>query len=192
MQTIDSHFTQDRRDNGLTFPGHDVGRNTIDARLILFLPIPLDAVVALPDGPFREQFSIAHVVIIRDGHPAGGLHQVERDIEDLAPAGQGFEQGEQLVPFGVVLVDDFCRSVQPQDQRRALESAEHEGHAWKLLDVGGGFIAAAGEIEPRDAPAAQHPEGVHTLGGHVHPAVGGGGADEEQLLLRDEFDVLVG
>ena len=58
--------------------------------------------------------------------------------------------------------------------------------------MGGGFVAAAGEVQPDQAARVEHPQGIHPLGRHVHPAVGGGGAHEEQLLGLEEGDVVGG
>lgn len=53
---------------------HDMCRDVVDARLVFLFPVLSDAVIALVDCPLVEQFTLAFIIVIRHGHPAGGLH----------------------------------------------------------------------------------------------------------------------
>ncbi len=169
-----------------------MGRLAVETDRVLFQPVFLDAGIALFQGPVDQLLPLSPVVEERHRHAAGRLHQVDLDIEELPGTGDRVEQGKQPVPVGIVPVDDPGPAIETQDQGLALERGEHQGHAGVFLDVRGGLVPAPGHIEPQHPVAAQDPQGIHALRGDVDPAVFGGGADEEDLLVFDELLQLVG
>src|SRR5690606_2550144 len=77
------------------------GGQPVDAGLVLFRPIALDAFIADAGGPVVELLALADVVEERHRHAAGGLHQVDIEDEDLPGAGQGWEACRQARPLGI-------------------------------------------------------------------------------------------
>ena len=88
--------------------------------------------------------------------------------------------------------DQLRTAIKPQRQRLSIEGAEHHGHAAVLGDVGGGFIAAASQVEIDHRALVQHAQRVEPFRRQVHASVGRRGGDEEQLLPLDEGAHVVG
>ena len=61
--------------------------------------------------------------------------------------GCGGKPAMKLVPLGVARLDDPAPSVEPHDQGRAFEGAEHDRHPPILSQVGDGLDSAAGQVE---------------------------------------------
>ena len=126
--------------------------------------------------------------MIVEGHAvaAGGLYEIDVHVDDLAGAGDRGELREELRPLRIAFVDGAGAAVETQDQRIALEGAEHDRHARVEAEVRGGLVAAAGEVEPQDPVGSVDPQRVHALGREVDPPLGDRGRDEEDLLPVDE------
>jgi hypothetical protein len=53
-------------------------------------------------------------------------------------------------------VVDGGRAVEAQDSESALEGAPHQRNAVELAQVGGGFVAAARQVQPGHAVNVEH------------------------------------
>jgi hypothetical protein len=84
------------------------------------------------------------------------LHQIHVEIKYLPYAGWEEKISTQAAPLGIVTVNDPGMSVQAQYHGVAFEGGRHNGHPVLILDMGGGFIAAAGSIQPDNPPAIQN------------------------------------
>lgn len=85
-------------------------------------------------------------------------------------------------------------SVEAENIRRPVESAEHEGDAAVLFYVGGGFVSAADDVHVCDAGFGEHAEAVEAFGGEVDVAFFSqwSGGHEEHFLVADEVGVVGG
>jgi hypothetical protein len=54
-------------------------------------------------------------------------------------------------------------------------------------EVGGRFVAAAGQVEPHYAFWGQHPKSICTLRGQIDAAIDTSSSYEKHLLLRNEI-----
>src|SRR4030066_1498263 len=109
---------------------------------------------------------------MRNAKAAGSLHEINRQIKYLARTWNWLKQGIQGFPSGIMRVNNFCISVQAKDQRACGERAEHDGHSRILLNMRGGLISAAGDVQPDDSILIDHSQGVHALRRNINPAIG--------------------
>jgi hypothetical protein len=72
--------------------------------------------------------------------------------------------GEQARVVLPAARQDAAGAVEPQDQGRALEGAEHEGEPARGADVGRRLVAAAREVEVDDRSLVEHAQRVEPLG----------------------------
>src|SRR5690606_10193403 len=63
---------------------------------------------------------------------------------------------------------------------------EHEGDAAVLRDMGGGFVAAARDVDIGDGSGIDHPETIHPLGRQIDASIGWRRRHEEDLLRFDK------
>jgi hypothetical protein len=99
------------------------------------------------------------------------------------------EVREQFLEAGVVAEDGFAAAVHPDDVRRALEGAPHEGDPAVLPEMGDRLRVAAGEVQVGDGEFVEDGERAReALGGEVDRAVPGQGCGrgEEEGLRLDE------
>ena len=92
----------------------------------------------------------------RHAPAAARLHALDRDIEDLARAGQQGEMRRELLPAAIPRHDRLAAAVDPQDQRGLLEIAEHQRDPPVGKKVRVGLVARAAEVEIGDALRREH------------------------------------
>ena len=79
-----------------------------------------------------------------------------------------------------------------QDQRRAVERAEHDRRAAISGQMRVGFVPRAADIEIADPLVIEHPERIHALWAKIDPRVGSGGGNEKHRLFGDKCAMVVG
>lgn len=115
-------------------------------------------------------------------------------VDDLTDAGKGTEQRTQLPPLGLSGTHHPPLAVEAHDPRLLAETAEHQGDAPVLRHVGGGLVAAAGQVQVGDAVGIEQAKTVQTLGREIDVAIIGPGraGHEVQGLGADELGLLWG
>jgi hypothetical protein len=131
------------------------------------------------------------VLEVQDGDApaAGGLDAGDLGEDDLAHAGEFGEMFCEIGPIGIVGGDGSSGSIETEDFGGFFEGAEHESDSGIFQKMGGGFVAAAGEVEVGDLCGREDSKSSRqALGGDVDVAIGRerGGGDEEEGLGFDE------
>ena len=57
--------------------------------------------------------------------------------------------------------------------------------------MGGGFIAAAGQVQPDNAVFIQYPQAIKPFGRQIDAPLSRTGGDKKHFLRGDKFNVLV-
>ena len=166
-------------------------RQAIQTHQILFLHIVDQALGAFFGRPSETDVPLARVVVQRHAEAAGGLHEVDVGGDDLAGVGVVGEKGGVFRPLRGAGHDGKTFPIEAQDVGCALKGTKHKSDALVFQQVGGGFVAAADQIEVGDPAVRQKAETVKALGREVEVALGAqrGGGDKKQVLRLDESAV---
>jgi hypothetical protein len=141
---------------------------------------------------FNERLPFPVKAHVRHAPSAAGLHAVDVDQEYLAGAGEEREVRDQRVPFRILRQHGPPAPVDAEDERRAIKGTEHDRDAAVGIEMCLRFIARSAEIEIADLRRAEYAKDVHPLRAEVDPRAVRSGGDEEDGLLADEADVIIG
>jgi hypothetical protein len=114
-------------------------------------------------------------------------------LDDLARAGWFYPIGGARQHLGIARPaarQRLAPAIEPQDQGRPLESAEHHRQAPVRQQVRGGLVAAARQVEIAGRVLVEHAKRLRVLGREVDVAFRRCARREEHVLAGDETAML--
>src|ERR1700761_4887366 len=164
-------------------------RQAVEAGEILLPPIALDAGFTFALRPAVQHVPLGAIIEEWNAEAAGGLHQLDLQGNDLPRAqwrhtaemrAEQVGEGRRRPPV------NSAAPVEPEDQGRAIESAEHDGDPPARPDMRGRLVAASCAIEIGDGLRSEDAERVRAARRQIDMATASSRGDEENMLLCNE------
>ncbi len=164
-------------------------RQSIEARVIRLDPALHERLLASFGVVLDQNVAVTHKVVVRHGPSAGPLNPFNRDFNDAAHRNIDVGKiGTQRIKSWSAELMRRSLSVDPKNQRIALESAEHQTDSAIFPQMSVGFDSASSEIDIGDPDRIEPRKTRQPLRRNVDMTVGGKWRrrNEEHLLLVDE------
>ena len=119
--------------------------------------IGLEPISSGPLCPLEVMVAITTMVVERYAESAGSLHLVDFRDDQLSRAGIDRALGSEALPFRLIRQNGMPASVQPENQRRTVEGAEHESDPAVLEQMRGRFVSGTRQVRIRHTVRSVEP-----------------------------------
>src|SRR5580658_460242 len=163
-------------------------RQPIHTPPVLLLPIRLQPLRPLLPCPGRKLFPLPLILEPRNAVSARIINPRDFHQNNRPDAFISRELGQERSEFSILRFHRSPVPMHPQNVRRPLKRAEHQGDPPILLQMSDGLDAASVEIQVSDGGRTENPKRVQPLGREVHVArrIQRGRSNKKHALLLNE------